>query len=301
MIGLILFVGLFGFASGKQLTIALRENITTPCPNVQSDLVDTNSIHLDFQMVGTPAGTESVDQVTVVDRSGESRTMSFPGCYRMRLSFRLKKPLENPYIESFLQLGTNLPCQSSDQGPVGTISNICTNITQTNWCPTSQHGLLRQMLQQKQTCRYCNLCGNLETEKSTLRKYVTPEQGSEKECRTDKQFQTLTFKMCTPTKQELRKTNEDNEGKLEEYWNYLKQGILTAVIHVVDRNRQPESQIRMCQKLCEDYEFGSSPSSSHRQLLLKTIEKKCSPKDDYAACVYHTVKFDVFGDFALNG
>ena len=104
--------------------------------------------------------------------------------------------------------------------------------------------------------------------------------------------------MCTPTKQEMRRANEDNEGKLEEYWNYLKQGVLTAVVHVVDRNQQPESQIRMCQKLCEDYEFGSSPSASHRQLLLKTIEKKCSPKDDYAACVYHTVKFDVFGDFA---
>ena len=29
--------------------------------------------------------------------------------------------------------------------------------------------------------------------------------------------------MCTPDKRELRKANEDNEGKLEDYWKYLKQ------------------------------------------------------------------------------
>ena len=114
-------------------------------------------MNLDFQMIGTPSGTESIDQVTVISQNGESRTMSFPGCYRVRLSFRLKKPLQNPYIEAFLQLGTNLPCQSADQGPIGTISNVCTNITQSNWCPMSQHGLLRQMLNQKQTWYFENV------------------------------------------------------------------------------------------------------------------------------------------------
>uniref|UniRef100_A0A914QTT4 Uncharacterized protein n=1 Tax=Panagrolaimus davidi TaxID=227884 RepID=A0A914QTT4_9BILA len=222
--------------------------------------------------------------------------MTFPGCYRVTLSFKLKQKLENPYIESFLQMGTNLPCQSGDQEPIGSISNICTNITQSNWCPLSQHGQLRNMLQAKSTCRFCNLCGSLKAEESTLRKYITPENGADKECKTTADYQTLTFKMCTPTKGELRKANEDNEGRLEEYWNYLKQGVLTAVIHVMDRNPQSSSKIRQCQKLCESYEENSSTSASYKQTLLKSIESMCSPKDVYAACVYHTVKFDVFGD-----
>lgn len=29
--------------------------------------------------------------------------------------------------------------------------------------------------------------------------------------------------MCTPSKKEIREKDEENEGKLEEYWNYLKQ------------------------------------------------------------------------------
>lgn len=148
-------------------------------------------------MIGTPQGTSSTDQVTVISQNGEQKTMQFPGCYRVQLSFKLKKQIQNPYIEAFLQMGTNLPCQSADQGPVGTITNICTNITQTNWCPLSQHGQLRNMLQAKQTCRFCNLCGNLKAEESTLRKYVTPEAGSEKECRTDEQYQTLTFRVSS--------------------------------------------------------------------------------------------------------
>uniref|UniRef100_A0AC34Q2G4 Uncharacterized protein n=1 Tax=Panagrolaimus sp. JU765 TaxID=591449 RepID=A0AC34Q2G4_9BILA len=293
----VIFIFVFIFCvHGKQLTIAIRDNVTHSCPNVKSDIIDTNSIKLDFQMIGTPGGTSSVDQITVISINGESRTMSFPACYRVQLSFRMKKTLQNPYIESFLQMGTNLPCQSADQEPLGTISNVCTNITQTNWCPMSQHNQLRSMLQAKQTCRFCNMCGSLKAEESTIRRYVTLDK--EKECKTDENYQTLTFKMCTPTKSELRKANDDNEGRLEEYWNYLKQGVLTAVIHVMDRTPQTESKMKQCGKLCESFEENSSTSVSYRQTLLKSIETLCAPKDIYAACVYHTVKFDVIGNLA---
>lgn len=161
---LILFT-LIGFCKAKQLTIAVRDNITHACPNgllfsaikkylkfiVKSDIIDSKSVKFDFQMIEAPYGTRQTDQVTVISQNGESRTMSFPGCYRVKLSFKLQQKLENPYIESFLQMGTNLPCQSGDQGSIGTISNICTNITQSNWCPLSQHGQLRNMLQAKST------------------------------------------------------------------------------------------------------------------------------------------------------
>uniref|UniRef100_A0A7E4V8Y8 Venom protein n=1 Tax=Panagrellus redivivus TaxID=6233 RepID=A0A7E4V8Y8_PANRE len=291
----ICFAVVIGNVSAKQMTIAVRNNVTHACPNVKSDLVDTKSIKMDFQMIGAPAGTRSTDQVTVISQNGEQRSMTFPGCYRVQLSFKLKQRLENPYIEAFLQMGTNLPCQSGDQEPLGTVSNICTNITQTNWCPMSQHGQLRSMLQAKSTCRFCNLCGSLKAEEGSLRRYITPENGSDKKCSTNEQYQTLSFKMCTPTKAELSKANNDNEGRLEEYWNYLKQGILTAVIHVMDRAPQAAAKTRQCQKLCESYEENSSPSVSYKQTLLKSIESLCSPKDTYAACVYHTVKFDVYG------
>lgn len=58
------------------------------------------------------------------------------------------KPLSNPHIEAFLQLGTNIPCQPTNSN---SISNICTNITQTNWCPQSSNEKLRIMLKDKKT------------------------------------------------------------------------------------------------------------------------------------------------------
>lgn len=127
------------------------------------------------------------------------------------------------------------------------------------------------------------------------------------------------------------------------------QGVLTAVIHVMDREPVQQSQIQQCQKMCNTMEKSVSGSykvssvkfietkwgrnfiseekllfaksywgawiiegkfwqifselSFHPNIfdfqstLLKTIESMCAPKDSYAACVYHTVKFDVNGDF----
>uniref|UniRef100_A0A0K0DI37 Ganglioside GM2 activator n=1 Tax=Angiostrongylus cantonensis TaxID=6313 RepID=A0A0K0DI37_ANGCA len=89
------------------------------------------------------------DTVVLTDIHGESRSISFPGCYRAKISFRMKKPLKNPYIEAFLQLGQNIPCRS---GGRTFVSNICTNITRTNWCPQSKNSQLRGMLVNKDTC-----------------------------------------------------------------------------------------------------------------------------------------------------
>lgn len=51
--------------------------------------------------------------MVVTEQNGETRTVNFPGCYRVNLSFRLAKPIKNPYVEAFMQLGTNIPCQVS--------------------------------------------------------------------------------------------------------------------------------------------------------------------------------------------
>uniref|UniRef100_A0A0M3HJ67 Uncharacterized protein n=1 Tax=Ascaris lumbricoides TaxID=6252 RepID=A0A0M3HJ67_ASCLU len=56
--------------------------------------------------------------------------------------------MANPYVEAFLQLGTNIPCQSDS---ARRIANICTNITRNNWCPESVNTKLREMLKGKKT------------------------------------------------------------------------------------------------------------------------------------------------------
>ncbi|KHJ79220.1 hypothetical protein OESDEN_21140 [Oesophagostomum dentatum] len=89
------------------------------------------------------------DQVILTDVNGQSRKISFPGCYRVKLSFRMNRPIENPYIEAFLQLGQNIPCRS--EGYSAAVSNVCTNITRGNWCPQSSNNQLRSMLANKDT------------------------------------------------------------------------------------------------------------------------------------------------------
>ena len=118
---------------------------------MKSDIVDMKSLKFSFSPVTDPqTHGKAGDEVTVVMQDGQSQTLRFPGCYRVQLSFRMKQTFENPYVEAFLQMGANIPCQS-DQQPFGIAPNICANISATNWCPQSTHSQLRTMLESKDT------------------------------------------------------------------------------------------------------------------------------------------------------
>lgn len=64
-------------------------------------------------------------------------------------------------------------------------------------------------------------------------------------------------------------------------------------MHVAERNVQSKSRRRQCERMCHTLSDGPSRSVSYRQTLTKTLNSVCQPKDDYVACVYHTMKFDV--------
>ncbi|VDM42775.1 unnamed protein product [Toxocara canis] len=268
---------------------------------VRSDLIDRNSVRMQFNLISSTIGGDSI---TITAQDGQTRTVTFPGCYHVSLSFRVNIPIANPYVEAFLQLGTNIPCQSNSASRV---ANVCTNITQTNWCPKSTNTKLRNFLTDKKTCRFCHLCETLKSEEGNLRKYVHNEGTSE--CGTNKQHQTVAFKcrldqaclqqlnvqlqICTPSKEQWREENPQHEEKLQEYWNYLKQGVLTAVVHVMERSEPSEKRMEQCKRLCSTFSSQKALSSSYRSILLQSIEKMCTPTDVYAACIYHTMKFDV--------
>ncbi|VDO63727.1 unnamed protein product [Heligmosomoides polygyrus] len=212
--------------------------------------------------------------VTLTDVNGETKTISFPGCYRVKLSFKMRQPIQNPYIEAFLQLGQNIQCRA--EGRSSSVSNICTNITRTNWCPQSVNDQLRGMLANKETCTKLYLPVDLLIG-----------------------IDLISFKMCTPSRRELSEKHGDDRDKLEEYWNYLKQGVMTAVVHVMDRSELDVNRRQQCQRMCNTLNqyVDRSKNSASTNTLLKSIESLCTPRDDYAACVYHTVKFDINGDF----
>lgn len=39
---------------------------------------------------------EEKDEVTITDINGETRKIDFPGCYRVKVSFKMLRPIENP-------------------------------------------------------------------------------------------------------------------------------------------------------------------------------------------------------------
>ncbi|CAJ0928836.1 unnamed protein product, partial [Mesorhabditis belari] len=264
----------------------MREKLTQPCPGIVSDLVDARSVAVDFQFVG---GAGDGDEVTVIT-GDQVRTVRFPGCYDVKVSFALKRPLKNPYIEAFLQLGTNLPCRTEHSSILKNPGNdICTNITKTSWCPQSQNAQLRKMLNGKSTCQFCNVCDSAKRNED-LQRYV--QSSTEQKCDNDSGRQTVSLRMCTPSRQEIRE--KEGDEKMEEYWSYLKQGVLTTVIHVLDRAGPQSSK---CVQMCHTHRSRKLISKNYKKTLLQSIQKVCSPQDIYAACVFHTQKFDVVSDF----
>ncbi|CAD6198092.1 unnamed protein product [Caenorhabditis auriculariae] len=270
----------------KTVQIRLRENVTQTCPNVDSDLIDESSLKISMKMLPR----EGSD-----DDDSKDEKITFPGCYRVKMSFRMKRTIHNPYIEAFMQLGQNMPCRGEGNSLTG-IDSICTNITTGNWCPKSHNSQLRDMLIGKQTCQFCHLCDSLTKDSSDVRKIkkFVSNDGPE-ECSTEQDLHTYSFKMCTPTRDELNEDGE-NRDKLEEYWQYLKQGIMTTVIHVMDRQPLPQSRSTQCQRMCDTLSDEQGVSDTYRQTLRRSIENMCAPVDAYAACLYHTVKFDLNSD-----
>ncbi|EJW72322.1 hypothetical protein WUBG_16772, partial [Wuchereria bancrofti] len=70
-------------------------------------------------------------------------------------------------------------------------------------------------------------------------------------------------------------------------------GVLTAVVHIMDRPHVRTTNLRQCQRLCRTYENYPAISESYRATLHQTIEELCVPADSYVACIYHTIRFDV--------
>ncbi|CAI4221869.1 unnamed protein product [Auanema sp. JU1783] len=276
----------------KMLHLTIRENVTQTCPHMKSDVIDRSSVKMSFELI---SGEDDADQATITDVYGESKTISFPACYRARLSFRMKRIIKNPYVEAFLQLGQNIPCQASGGRRLSGTETICANITRTNWCPKSNNQQLRSMLTDKQTCTFCHMCESIDWESKeaqTARRYFINE-GEQDKCDVEQDVQTLTFKICTPSRDELNERDDKEREEMEKYWHYLKQGVLTAVVHVLDREEVEGSKRSQCQQLCDTYENRKGVSLSYKKSLLKSIEGMCGPQDTYAACVYHTVKFDI--------
>ncbi|KIH63081.1 hypothetical protein ANCDUO_06623 [Ancylostoma duodenale] len=101
MLSLLLLLLLPASVLSKTVTLTVRENLTQSCPNVKSDIVDRSSVKFSFDMIPNDEDENvdeesSSDQVILTDVNGKSRSITFPGCYRVKLSFRMNRPIENP-------------------------------------------------------------------------------------------------------------------------------------------------------------------------------------------------------------
>ncbi|KAI6227578.1 hypothetical protein M3Y99_01236300 [Aphelenchoides fujianensis] len=282
--------------AGKTIRIAVRENVTIPCPNTNSDVVDRKSLQFKIEELPSVGGRSlTSDQLVVIGANGQqSAVVRFPGCYRVNLKFRLKRPIAHPYIEASTRMGMTLPCESTPTLSRAPSANVCTNLTRpVDWCPSSANEQLRRMTSNQPTCRFCNLCEHAHQSDPIARRYVTADQQTMESCKTDQLEQSLHFQICTPDRKTMHQTNEESDGKFDKYWDYLKQGVLSVVVHVADRRPLSAAKSRQCERLCSTLNGGSARSSSYRNTLDKTINSLCTPTDEYVACIFHTLKFDV--------
>nr|CDP93050.1 Bm3040, isoform d [Brugia malayi] len=245
--------------TARQIHIIIRDNVTQACPSQHSELIDRKTISVQFELM--PLAGDA-DQLLITGQNGNRQTITFPGCFRARLNFQLKKLINNPYIESFIQFGTNIPCKVEEDEVTSNVKRICTNITEKNWCPQSDNQKLRSMLNGKSTCRFCNLCQPLKSFDKDLESYIQSE-------------------------------GPDHCNSTSLYKTFILKGVLTAVVHIMDRPHVRATSLRQCQRLCRTYENYPTISESYRATLHQTIEELCVPADSYVACIYHTLRFDV--------
>uniref|UniRef100_A0A1I8EG27 Phlebovirus glycoprotein G2 fusion domain-containing protein n=1 Tax=Wuchereria bancrofti TaxID=6293 RepID=A0A1I8EG27_WUCBA len=142
------FLHVIFITTARQIHIIIRDNVTQACPGQHFELIDRKTINVQFELMSSVG---DADQLLITGQNGNRQTITFPGCFRARLNFQLKKLINNPYIESFIQLGTNIPCKMEEDEVTNNVKHICTNITEENWCPQSDNQKLRSMLSGKST------------------------------------------------------------------------------------------------------------------------------------------------------
>ncbi|KAI6216091.1 hypothetical protein M3Y94_00462500 [Aphelenchoides besseyi] len=91
----------------------------------------------------------------------------------------------------------------------------------------------------------------------------------------------------------MHKANEDSDGKYDKYFDYLKQGVLSIIVHISDRRPLTTTKTRQCERLCSTMNGGAARSNAYRSTLDRTISSVCTPEDTYVACILNTIKFDV--------
>lgn len=121
--------------------------------SVKSDIIDQRSLKFKFVELTPAEHSLTNDQLILSDTNGRKNSLRFPGCYRIFLEFKLKRPLDNPYIETFIKMGTNLPCQTESVHEIKTSAHsLCTNMSHpVDWCPRSKNKQLRGALRDKTT------------------------------------------------------------------------------------------------------------------------------------------------------
>lgn len=65
---------------------------------------------------------------------------------------------------------------------------------------------------------------------------------------------------------------------------------MTVVVHLMERAVLSPPQRAHCEKLCNTFQ---ATTGGYRNTLLQSISQICTPQDQYVACVFHTIKFDV--------
>ena len=61
-------------------------------------VVRMNDIHFDMNEINNG------DALNLISQKGETKRITFPGCYNARLTMRVNRPLVNPYAQVFLQM-----------------------------------------------------------------------------------------------------------------------------------------------------------------------------------------------------
>lgn len=286
---------------GADIRVRVDSTTVQQCPNVANDKDVVEKVELDIK---SKYSVSNVDNVTFFTQNGtKQHTITFPGCYEMKLNVKFKRPISNPYAEVFLMMGDHIPCRkyASKEHPK---DEICRNKTDNlkNWCPRSVNPFLEDVKSRMsdgkseavQSCHFCNLCEHARDGTNGSQKFVSLRTGGiDKNCifNNPNEPYSLTLDVCTPSKDEIKKADEN--GKLAEYWDYLKNGNLQIIVHMLERATMGPTETGNCDRLCDRYEKQVQVSQSYAETMKVQLKQICTPRDTYFACVYSTIKFTV--------
>jgi len=281
---------LVNFGNGlDNLRIRIESSTFEPCSHIKNGRLISNNSRIDFsqgQYNLQKYGVARLSHFQLIDRRGNAKDLTLPGCFNVRIDATFTQTIENPYVEAFIKSDRDELCQKFKPNP---------------YCPATDNPSARLLTQNQNTCRFCDLCvsaeelakemGKGENSDVVIRASNSACSDNERRIQAGQSYPIEITNICSPTTNDIEKELDQKFGTGWHDVDFVRRGSVVLTIHMLDRkNAAPKP----CLELGAGTYKWRGPSVLEGRVR-ENLENTCKhyrdptqdadkPKDDYLGC-----------------